>query len=254
MIKIDWRHGPEAGSFGAVYRGLDEETGEAVAVKVLMNDDDESAAAFVDEYRIMRHLQGAACVPRVRGLSIIAAPGHPEIDGRRGLFMEWLPGRTLKRLIARRRPLGERDAVRLARSVLRAVGSLHGHDILHRDLHPGNMHLSRLGEVKILDYGEACSVWLACLGKKGLYLTNGYEPPEAARGDGWSMASDVYMVARSLVHVRYGTPLRLKDLPADAFGIWAGMCMQDDPALRPQTCREAADRLPTWSDRRACAR
>ena len=253
MIKIDWRHGPEAGSFGAVYRGLDEETEETVAVKVLMNESNESVAAFMDEYRVMRHLQGAACVPRVHGLSLIAAPGHPEIDGRRGLIMEWLRGRTLKQLIARRRPLGEREAVRVARSALQAVGSLHGHDILHRDLHPGNMLLSRLGEVKILDYGEACSVWLACRGKQGLYLTNGYEPPEAARGDRWSRASDIYMVACSLAHVRYGSLLRLEDLPADAFGIWAGMCMQEDPALRPQTCKEAADRLPTWRDSR-CSR
>lgn len=250
MIKVDWARGPVAGSFGAVYRGLDDEDRRTVAVKVLMSDDAESIAAFADEYRIMRHLQGLACVPQVRGLSMIRAPAHPEIDGRRGLFMEWLHGQTLKQLIARGRPLAANEAIRLARAVLRAVGSLHGHDILHRDLHPGNLHLSRSGEVRILDYGEACSIWLARRGRKGLYLTNGYEPPEAVRGGEWSAASDVYMVARSLVHARYGEPLQRKELPDDAFGRWAGLCMQDDPALRPQTCREAAAHLPARLDRR----
>lgn len=250
MIKIDWQRKPLVGSFGAVYRARDVNANRTLAVKVLTRTDDESVAAFRREYRIMRSLGTLPSVPQVFSCSIVYAPQHPEIDGRWAIFMEYLRGKTLMQVIQKHKMLTDASATRLARKLLNAVGSLHGQDVLHRDLHAGNIFLCTSGEVKLLDFGEACSAWLASSGGEGLYLANGYEPPEAALGDQWSPASDIYMVAKSVVHARYGALLSPAELPATRLGVWASACTQDDPKLRPQTCAAAAAFLPTRLDLR----
>ena len=250
MIKVDKHRKPHVGSFGAVYRAYDTEQDQNIAIKVLQRDDDESIKAFRREFQIMSSLASLSCVPGVFSCSFIRSPNNPAIDQHWGIFMEHLSGKTLKQLICSRKKLNDAEAALVARKVLRSVGSLHGHDVLHRDLHVGNIFLCDSGEVKVLDYGQACSAWLASEGEEELRLSNGYEPPEATWGNQWSRASDIYMIAKSIMHLRYGRLLSPDELPDTQLAIWIGACTQSNPQLRPQTCDAAAAFLPTWTETR----
>ena len=136
------------GGMGVVYRAVDTRLGRPVAVKFLRNDgpfDDESRKRFVQEARAA------------------SALNHPHIitiydigQDEKGDFiaMEYVPGRSLARLIDRQR-LQTDEVLRYAVQIADALAAAHGAGILHRDLKPANIMVTDKGSVKLLDFGLA---------------------------------------------------------------------------------------------------
>lgn len=151
------------GGFGTVYRGELLGAGgfaKAVAVKVLNRDvaaNDDVARRLRDEARLLGMLQHR---------SIVGVDGLVDLGGRWAVIMEYVDGADLGACL-NRAPLPPGPALQVIQEVaagLHAAWSRPGPDgeplrLLHRDIKPGNIRITPLGEVKILDFGIARADW-----------------------------------------------------------------------------------------------
>jgi serine/threonine-protein kinase len=136
------------GAMGVVYRATDERLRREVALKVLhrsLASDPERRARFLREARL------AAAVTHANVAAIHEAG---EADGWFYLAMELVSGSSLHDVMLRG-PLPVRDALAVARGILRGIAKAHDKGVVHRDLKPENVMLDEDGEVKVLDFGIA---------------------------------------------------------------------------------------------------
>jgi formylglycine-generating enzyme required for sulfatase activity/tRNA A-37 threonylcarbamoyl transferase component Bud32 len=140
------------GGMGAVYRATDTAFAREVAVKVLLDKfapTSGTARRFHDEARITGQLQHPN-IPAVHDLGALP-------DGRPFLAMKLIKGATLDELL-RTRPDPSADRGRFVAAfeqVCQAVAYAHAHDVIHRDLKPGNVMVGNFGEVQVMDWGLA---------------------------------------------------------------------------------------------------
>ena len=140
------------GGMGVVYKALDTHLDRFVAIKVLPPDkvaDAERKRRFVLEAKAASALNHHGIIT----IHDIASSG--DIDF---IVMEYVPGKTLTQLIARKR-LAFNDSLRYAIQIADALATAHAAGIVHRDLKPENVIVSGseggVGSVKILDFGLA---------------------------------------------------------------------------------------------------
>jgi len=135
-----------AGGMGEVYLAWDETMQDQVAVK--LTGDPELRARFRRERAIHHRLGGHQYVALVRH--------GGQHEGRDYLVMEYIPGVDLQNLVKTKGPLHWREACRLIRQAAMGLEHAHAHDIVHRDMKPGNlMRSARNHNIKILDWGLA---------------------------------------------------------------------------------------------------
>src|ERR1700733_271495 len=149
-------------------------------------------------------------------------------------------------------------AVRILQPVMDALAVVHAEGILHRDISPDNIHLSRNGKVKLIDFGAARNA----LGQKSrnlsIILKEGYAPEEQYRASGiqgpWT---DVYATAATLYHAITGqVPQPSLDRQAEDKLLWPSQLqVQIDPrieaALMKALSIKAADRFQSMEDFKA---
>jgi len=144
-----------AGSFATVWLGNDDDLDVPVAVKVLADNwasNHDVRNRFLAEARIMRRIHD-------RRLVQVYDVGTLE-DGRPYFVMDYIDGGSLNDL--RKQGIDPVRALRLCAEACRALDVLHAHDIIHRDVTPGNLLLSKItnGETQVLiaDLGVAKSM------------------------------------------------------------------------------------------------
>jgi serine/threonine protein kinase len=97
--------------------------------------------------------------------------------------MEYLPGGTLKDRIARAGRLSPREAVEVAIQVAEALQAAHERGVVHRDVKPGNVLVTRSGHTKVTDFGIARAAEATTISKPGDILGSAkYMSPEQAAG------------------------------------------------------------------------
>jgi len=131
-----------AGGMGEVYRARDTRLGRDVAIKVLpeqVSHDPAALARFDGEARAVAALSH----PHIAALFDIG-----ETDGTHYSVMELLEGETLAKRL-RRRALPEKEALRIGAEIAEALGAAHGKGVVHCDVKPANLMLTRSG-VKLL--------------------------------------------------------------------------------------------------------
>ncbi|WP_305779780.1 serine/threonine-protein kinase [Nocardia nova] len=136
------------GGMGRVYYGFTEE-GESVAVKVIREDllsRDEVRARFFRELDALRSVQG----PQIAAL-LDASDENAE---QPWLATEYIRGLTVKELIVTRGALNVQHGATLGLLLTKALADIHAAGLLHRDLTPGNILMSREGP-KVIDFGLA---------------------------------------------------------------------------------------------------
>ena len=180
------------GGAGVVFRGVDRESGAAVAIKAGHADD--------HDLRFQREVETLATL---RHPAIVRYLGHGMSEGELYLIMEWLDGQDLgTRLKNGRLTLDE--SVSVARQVAVALAAAHEKGVVHRDVKPSNVFLvdGQTDRVKLLDFGIARRAGMATLTTTGILVgTPSYMAPEQARGTiDLHARVDVYGLGALLFH------------------------------------------------------
>jgi serine/threonine-protein kinase len=130
--------------------------------------------------------------------------------------MEYVDGRTLRDLLREDRRLLPERALEITDGVLRALDYSHRNGIVHRDIKPGNVMLTRSGQVKVMDFGiaRAVSDSQATMTQTAQVIgTAQYLSPEQARGERVDARSDLYSTGCLLYELLTGRPPFLGDSP-----------------------------------------
>ena len=190
-----------SGTFGRVYKARQRSTGQAVAIKVLRFWGDDGPADVTNQSERFR-----------REMRLSAGLSHPNIvrlfdsgeteDGRLFAVFEYVPGSTLKEVLAREGSLGWGETVHLMTQVLDALSCAHARGVVHRDLKPENIMVTKTGARRnalVLDFGlgglsrDARDWTLPRLTATcELMGTPCYAAPEQLRGETTSPRSDLY--------------------------------------------------------------
>jgi serine/threonine protein kinase len=138
------------GGMGVVYEAYHVDLNRAVALKVLPKER-ASSSQFAERFRAE-----ARAIARLRHDNLVALHDFGlSSDNRPYYAMELLEGESLEQLLEREQGMDWREAVRLAMQVCDALEVAHRSGVIHRDIKPGNLFISRDQTVKLLDFGIA---------------------------------------------------------------------------------------------------
>ena len=188
------------GGMSSVYRAHDRQLERNVALKVLherLGADDEHVSRFRHEARAVAQLSHP---------NVVTVIDRFEEGGRQYIVFEYVDGENLKQLLDRTGPLPVRRALEIALAVADGLAYAHEHGVVHRDVKPQNVLLSRDGEIKVTDFGIARSLDA----ESGLTLTgtvlgtSSYLSPEQASGLRVTPAADVYSLGVVLYELLAG--------------------------------------------------
>jgi len=184
----------------AVYRARDLRLNREVAVKILRQDlthDPDFLSRFEREAQMVASLSHPGIVP-------VYDVG--EDGGSRFIVMEYVPGRTLKDALESGGPLEPARAVAIMLTVLHALAYAHGRGLIHRDVKPQNILLSRAGDARLADFGIAHLAGGSTTRTAAILGSAHYLSPEQARGAEATVESDIYSCGIVLYEMLAGAP------------------------------------------------
>lgn len=185
------------GGMSYVYRASDLKMGREVAVKVL-KEEFSSDAEFVQKFN-----NEARSAARLSHPNIVAAYDTVDRDDLHYIVMELVEGITLKNYIARKGKLSNKETIGIAIQAAEGIAEAHRKGIIHRDIKPQNIIISRDGKVKVADFGIA----KAASGDSGSQAVIGsahYIAPEQARTGEADASSDLYSLGISMYEMITG--------------------------------------------------
>ncbi len=210
-----------AGGMGEVWRARDTRLGREVAVKVLpeeVSGDPRALARFESEARAVAALSH----PNILALHDVGKEGAVSF-----VVTELLEGETLREALAKG-PLPVKKALDVGLQVAEGLAAAHGKGIVHRDVKPENVFLTKDGHAKLLDFGMARhdvtrhdpsdtrSPTLAAVSEKGVVLgTVAYMSPEQARGETVDFRSDQFSLGTVLYEMLTGKRPFVRDSAAE---------------------------------------
>ncbi len=172
---------------GTVYKALDKELGEEVALKLIKPEiaaDEKTIERFKNELKLARKI-GHRNVGRMYELM--------EAEGKPFITMEFVEGEDLKSHLRRKERLSTDEAVSLAKQVCEGLSEAHRLGVVHRDLKPQNIMIDKEGNAKIMDFGIARSIEARGVTTTGMMIgTPDYISPEQAEGEAADQRSDIY--------------------------------------------------------------
>ena len=202
------------GGMAEVFRARDIRLDRIVGVKTLRDD---LARDQTFQARFRREAQSAASLNHP---SIVAVydTGEDMVGNTPVpyIVMEFVDGRTLRDLLRDDRRLLPERAAEITDGVLRALDYSHRNGIVHRDIKPGNVMLTRAGDVKVMDFGiaRAVSDAQATMTQTAQVIgTAQYLSPEQARGERVDARSDLYSTGCLLYELLTGRPPFTGDSP-----------------------------------------
>ena len=185
------------GGMADVYKSKDHTLNRYVAVKVLKQEFSENAN-FVSKFRVEAQAAAGLMHPNIVNVYDVG-----EEKGIYYIVMELVDGITLKNYIAKRGRLGYKEAVTIALQVSMGLEVAHRNHIIHRDIKPQNIIISRDGKVKVTDFGIARAATSDTITSNVMGSVH-YTSPEQARGGFSDEKSDVYSLGVTLYEMLTG--------------------------------------------------
>jgi serine/threonine protein kinase/Flp pilus assembly protein TadD len=192
-----------AGGMGTVYRAWDRELNRVVAVKVVRP---EFASSLSSLLRLKRELVLAS---RISDAHVVRVHDFGEVGGKALIAMDWVDGESLASLLGRVHRLPPAQVCDFAAQICKALRAIHAANLVHRDLKPGNLLISRSGQVLVSDFGLARSALqedagLSCPAEDSCG-TPRYMAPEQLAGLPADERSDLYSLGMVLLEMLTGT-------------------------------------------------
>eukprot|EP00667_Euglena_gracilis_P011822 EG_transcript_12098 len=201
-----------SGSFGTVYLGLNQRTGQMLAIKEVSLPVAGSGVA-AGQLKALGH--EIRVLERLSHSNIVRYFGMQRLPRGFVIFMEYIPGGSIAGLLRQFGPFSEELVCSYMRQTLRGLAYLHGEGILHRDIKGGNILVSDKGEVRLADFGSSKAVQDVLAGasaKHSIVGTVEWMAPEMIRGGPVTEASDVWSLACVMLEMVYaGSPWSRND-------------------------------------------
>lgn len=185
------------GGMADVYKGKDLKLNRFVAVKVLKSEF-SSNKNFVSKFKV--EAQSAAGLMHH---NIVNVYDVGEENGLYYFVMELVEGITLKNYIEKKIRLSYKEALSIAIQVSNGIEAAHNNGIIHRDIKPQNIIISREGKVKVADFGIARAASSDTVTSHAMGSVH-YTSPEQARGGYSDAKSDIYSIGITLFEMVTG--------------------------------------------------
>ncbi|CAO3570052.1 unnamed protein product [Mortierella alpina] len=236
------------GAYGAVYKGIENATKQVVAIKVLNLDTDEE-----DVSDIQREIATLSQLKNCDSQNITRYHGSYLNGTKLWIVMDYAAGGSIRSLLQALVRIDEKSIAVIAREVLQALGYLHKHGIIHRDIKAANILLTDKGRVQLCDFGVAGQVTMNSLKRNSFVGTPYWMAPEVikegqtydCKADIWSFGITVYEIATGNPPFANENPVRAVSLipmsrPAQLEGDWSAimkefvaLCLHEEPNERP---------------------
>lgn len=178
------------GAMGSVYRAVDPMIKRVVAIKKIRLDQ-VSSPQESEEFK-QRLFQEAQISGILLHPNIVVVYDVGEEDGMPFIAMEYVEGETLKELMKRQGSLDRSRVADIVGKISSGLQYAHEHHIIHRDIKPQNIMVSKQGEAKIMDFGIAKFIDTH-MTKTGIFLgTPAYSSPEQIKGEDVDFRSDIF--------------------------------------------------------------
>ncbi len=191
------------GGMGMVFKAVDSELGELIAIKTLKQDiltsDTSALERFKSEIRLAR---------KISHRNVVRTHDLGEFSGVYYITMEYVEGKSLKELVRSRGRLPIPVALGVAKQLCRALEVAHEQGVIHRDIKPQNMVVEPDGTLKVMDFGIArLANRQTGVTQAGMVVgTPEYMAPEQLMGDDIDARADIYAAGCVIYECLTGSP------------------------------------------------
>lgn len=186
-----------AGGMADVYKGRDTMLNRYVAIKVLKKEYRE------DETFVKKFISEAQAAAGLLNPNIVNVYDVGEDRGLYYMVMELVEGITLKDYIHKKGRLSTREVISITIQMCTGIAAAHSHKIIHRDIKPQNIIISKEGKVKVTDFGIAKAISSNTVTSSAMGSVH-YVSPEQARGGYCDEKSDIYSVGITMYEMVTG--------------------------------------------------
>lgn len=186
-----------AGGMSEVYQAKCHTLNRLVAVKVLKEEYSQDSN-FVSKFKMEAQAAAGLSHPNIVGVYDVVDEGDLHY-----IVMELVEGITLKSYITKKGHLGIKETIGIAIQVAQGIAAAHDQHIVHRDIKPQNMIISREGKVKVADFGIARAISNQTIGMNAVGSVH-YISPEQAKGSYSDARSDIYSLGITIYEMVTG--------------------------------------------------
>jgi predicted Ser/Thr protein kinase len=184
------------GAMGVVYKARDPQIGRPVAIKTILsaNVSDESMGQFKRRFEVEARSAGKLTHSGIVAVHDIGEDGA----GQPSLIMEFVDGYTLEHLVTEGPHPGVDQIIELVAQVADALHYAHTHGVIHRDIKPGNILVTKEGVAKVADFGVAKMSGINLTSTGMVVGTPAFMSPEQFTGGAIDARSDIFSVGSVL--------------------------------------------------------
>jgi len=258
------------GGMGAVYKALDRELDNPVALKLIRPEFAASPSMLA------RFKQELLLAHQVTHKNVIRIYDFGDADGVKFITMEFVEGQDLRTIIQEQKKFSPEQSVEIIQQVARALEAAHAVGVIHRDLKPQNVMRDQSGRILVMDFGLARTLEGDGMTQTGALVgTMEYMSPEQALAQNLDQRSDLFTLGLILYELLTGvTPFRAdsaiasllrrtseraipvsdhdKSIPTGLSNI-VSKCLERSPDVRYQTAAELLRDLDAWQGNHAGA-